>query len=351
MENSIFHRALKRLDKTISGPISLFPDQFIYGNREILIAYAGMDHRSIFKATFEHGWDIRSSKPITKSLGKQYPHFSWSNQRISRTMIQNSGLTAIGSPFIYLVSMLKQSIERAAENQILDLNEIVFFPLHGNEFEFQNTESQIELFKAGYDTNETTVCLYWAEYINPRIIQLYKQAGFKKIVTAGFSGQVENTGLGYSARNLAASPMGGRNLFYLQLISYLVKHQKVIVGGFGSICFYAAYLNKEIEVLKNHNQNTILALNSKFKSWIETYNREQQNFLETNLHTSFANINYSSASFRELASIELGAQCLKSSSDLQNILNGCSTLGASSTSSEETSHAILNFYDTFLSIN
>jgi hypothetical protein len=164
-------RILKRVDRTLSGSVSLFPDQFIYGAREIFCAYCNFDNRIIFRATFEHGWAIESAKPIRKLTGYRYPHFSWSQQRINRSRNQNSSMIPIGAPYIYLVSLLKPAIDKAKTAGLLSQNKIIYFPTHGNEVEFQNSELQIKSFKKRYDPNNTTVCLYWADFINPNLLK------------------------------------------------------------------------------------------------------------------------------------------------------------------------------------
>jgi hypothetical protein len=346
-----FQRVIKRIDRALSGPTSLFPDQFLYGAREIFCAYANLDNKTIFTATFEHGWAIESAKPVSKINGRRYPHFSWCEERVKRSKVQNTSIIPIGAPFIYLVNMLNSSLNKLKEVGIADSNDVIFFPTHSNEVEFQNSKAQIELFKKSYNPKNSTACLYWAEFVNPCILEQYRQAGFKNVVTAGFSGQMEHTGLGYSARELAASSIGGRNLFYLNLLSFLIKHKKVVLGGFGSICFYAAYLEKDIDFLKINSNYEHLAYDNKQYSEIKTYYSEADKFISNYMQVPFFEINFSSVKFRELAGIELGINHFKSPENLQEILNRHSVEQSNSISSEETKIAIINFYKNFLALN
>ena len=346
-----FQRVLKRIDRNLSGPISLFPDQFIYGAREILNTYTNLDSRTIFKATFEHGWDLRTSRTMIKFSGGKYTHFSWCSERILRSEFHNSHMKPIGAPFVYLIHMLNEAITKSEQSGITNSKEIIFFPSHGNEFEFQNTELQINLFKKYYNPSNATVCLYWAEFVNPNVLKQYQKAGFKYIVTAGFSGQIEKTGLGYSARELALSPIGGRNLFYLNLISFLIKHQRIVVGGFGSVCLYAAHLDKEIILLNKSAEDKQLTLTEKHKRSIDTNRIEEQEFISKYMQVPFSEINYSSQKFREFANIELGVQNIMLPNFLKDTLVSCSTLGTNSSAGEETKKAILNYFEIFLAVD
>jgi len=111
--------------------------------------------------------------------------------------------------------LLNPSIDKAKIAGLLSQDKIIFFSTHGNEVEFQNSESQIKSFKKRYDPDNTTICLYWADFINPNLLKQYNRAGFKNIVMTGFSGQMEHTGLGYSARQLAVSPIRGDVIFFI----------------------------------------------------------------------------------------------------------------------------------------
>jgi hypothetical protein len=351
MQLDSIQRILKRLDRNLSGPISMFPDQFLYGAREIINAYTGFDSKTIFKATFEHGWDLNSSKPISKITGGKYPHFSWCIERIQRSGFQNSYMVPIGSPFVYLIKMIEGSINTAVKNKVANSKNILFFPMHGNEFKYQNTSSQIDLFKKHYDPGKTTVCLYWAEFVDPKTTKQYLDAGFSEIITAGFSGQMETTGLGYSSRQLASSQVGGRNFFYLNLISYLIKHQKIVIGGFASICFYAAYLEKEIHLLEGSSSEKVIALSNKYKYSIDTYNTKEREFLSDLMQMPFSKIDLSSTKFRDFAKLELGVQHIKSPAVLREILDSCRMEFGDGLTGEITKKAIKNYSTDFLGVD
>jgi hypothetical protein len=357
MTKHLVQRVIKRIDKSISGPISIFADQFLYGHREILCAYAEFSDETMFTATTEHGWDLKSAPTVRKLPFGSYPHLSWCQQRIDRTNTSDRNIIPLGSPFIYLVKMLQKEIDRFQESHKLQEDSNIFFPAHGSEQEYQNPESQIRIFQESHDARNTTVFLYWADYVNPSVYNKYKKAGFKKILTAGFSGQMESTGLGYSSRSLGVSTNGGRHLFHFNLISALIKNNKIILGGFGSVAFYAAYLEKQIEVLNNYldteHYNFDIGKSIKYKDskfqYTSSYS-DAHNFIAKETSSVPNKIDYSSIEFRSLAKIELGERHMaKNSSELQEILSPYTIQGVAPFSSEEVKKSINSFYTDYLS--
>lgn len=314
-------RVLKRLDRSLSGPIVEFSEQFLYGHREILICYAGLDAKSLIKGSVEHGWALDSGRGIKKLTGGRYLYLSWCKERVARSGVRDSTTIAIGAPFIYAHSMVQNEINLFEMQKSQAKNSILFFPVHGNEFSQQNPESQIKLFKEKYDPTKSSVSLYWVEYINPTIYNLYKSAGFK-ILCSGFSGQMEHTGLGYSARRLAGSPIGGRPSFILNTIAMLVAHKKIVFGGLGSPLFYAAYLEKEIDLLHKYLSTTYLDMDSEHGTTFEAdpVMMRYVKFISESMNCEFEDINYSSAEFRRIANSELGLSDKLSTIELQRLL-------------------------------
>lgn len=310
-------RILKRLDRELSGPIVEFSEQFLYGHREILIDYANLPDNSLIRGSIEHGWALDSGYGIRKLTGGRNIYLSWSSDRVNRSRINSDRTIPLGAPFAYLVERLGPKLQKPPKYP----NRIMYFPLHGNEYSQQNAENQISIFKSRYDPKNATACLYWVEFVNPRIRQLYEAAGFD-VVCAGFSGQMEHTGLGYSARRLAGSPIGGRPSFLVNTAHFLTDYGTLVMGGLGSICFYAAYLRKDFELLDEYYDAEILDMNFEYRIPYKDKPGEARyrNFVEEKLGMKFSDINFSSEDFRILAERELGKQDLKSPSELRLLL-------------------------------
>lgn len=326
---SNIQRVLKRIDRDLSGPIVEFSEQFLYGHREILISYAGLDAKTMITGSIEHGWALDSGRGIKRLRGGRYLYLSWSSARVARSGITDSTTIAIGAPFIYAHSLVSEQIESFKKSETSKGNGVLFFPVHGNEYSQQNPESQIALFKEKYNPNGSTVCLYWVEYINPTIYNLYKAAGFK-IVCAGFSGQMEHTGLGYSARRLAGSPIGGRPNFILQTIAMMTTHEKIVFGGLGTAVFYATYLGKEVDLLHKYLTSTFLDMDSEHGTSFEAHPQEIRyvSFVADYMGCKFSDIDYSSDRFLSLANQELGKENMLSRNELKKLLSQNSVMAA-----------------------
>jgi hypothetical protein len=311
-------RLLKRLDRQLSGPLVEFSEQFLYGHREILIDYAGLPDDALIKGSLEHGWALDSGRGIRRLRGGRNIYLSWSSDRVARSNIESPRTVPIGAPFAYLVEKIgQQKIDKLSSGA----KGVLYFPAHGTEFIQQNVENQIRIFQNQYDSNGATVCLYWGEFINPAIKSAYERVGFK-VICAGFSGQMEHTGLGYSARKLAGSPMGGRPNFLLHTLKFLTSYQTLVMGGLGSICFYAAYIGKEFSILDDYYNSEIFYMNVNHRiPMVEMPNElRYRTFVEEKVGLKFSEINFSSPEFRNLAQSELGKPNLLSPSQLHELL-------------------------------
>ncbi len=316
-------RALKRADRSLSGPIVEFSEQFLYGHREILINFAKLNAKSLIKGSVEHGWALDSGRGIRKFTGGRYLYLSWSQARISRAGITDKTTLAIGAPFIYAHKEVESPLEKFLSKYGSQESRILFFPTHGTEHIQQNPESQIALFREKYDPRDASVCLYWAEFINPAIYNLYKQAGFQ-IFCSGFSGQMEHTGLGYSARKLAGSPIGGRPKFILNTIAILATHSKIVFGGLGTAVFYAGFMRKNIELLPDYLTTTYLNMDSEHATSFEDNLEELRyvKYVADFMGCAFNQIDYNSTKFHSLADLELGLDDMKTQEKLNAILSG-----------------------------
>jgi hypothetical protein len=343
-------RVLKRLDRALSGPIVEFSEQFLYGHREILIDYAGLEANSMIKGSVEHGWALDSGRGIRKFTGGRYLYLSWSRARIARSGVSENTTVAIGAPFIYAFEKVEAQIKEFYKDYPADPLRILFFPVHGNEFSQQNPESQIALFKEKYDPKNVTVSLYWVEYINPVVYNLYKQEGFK-IVCSGFSGQMEHTGLGYSARRLAGSPIGGRPIFILNTIAMLATHSKIVFGGLGTGVFYAGYMRKEIEMLDKYLTTTFLDMDSERGTSFEAHPQEARyvKYVADYMGCNFDKIDYNTEKFHKLADLELGKADMRSSDQLGQILQNFIDDSANPQSLLVYQEAVRNFRSILLS--
>lgn len=72
-------RVLERIDRSLSGPLVEFSEQFLYGHREILISHAQLGNKAMVKGSVEHGWALDSGKGIPKSTGALTHKFNYND--------------------------------------------------------------------------------------------------------------------------------------------------------------------------------------------------------------------------------------------------------------------------------
>lgn len=334
-------RLLKRMDRALSGPIVEFSEQFLYGHREILVSYAGLPDNSLIKGSLEHGWAIQSGRGIRKISGRRYIYLSWSQSRIDWSGVTDHTTIPIGAPFVYAWEKVRNQVElHNPENS----RKILFFPVHGNEYFQQNVESQIALFKGRFDPTNSTVCLYWAEFINPEIYRAYKSHGFG-IVCLGFSGQMEHTGLGYSARRLAGSQMGGRPNFIPRFIALVANYEQIVFGGIGTALIYSSYMNKKVSLLHEYLEENYGDFSF---DQLHKFSENEDEMLHVNYICSFmgedfSRIDFNSPKFREFAKNALGEKEKKTSEELSNLLKDNISFEANPQSTLEYKGTLLNF--------
>ena len=336
-------RVLKKIDRTLSGPLSEFSEQFLYGHREILCSYANLGDKAMIKGSVEHGWAMDSGLGIPRIPFGRYLHLSWSSERVARSQVNHPKTIAIGAPFIYAHEIVKGKINTFKGEEFTGRRKILFFPVHG-EFSQQNASSQINLFKEKYDPKDATACLYWVEFVNPQIYGAYNQAGFQ-VVCAGFSGQMEHTGLGYTARRLAGSPIGGRPIFILRTIALLSQYESLVMGGLGSQCFYAAYMNRNFEILHGYFQTKYLDMDYEQGGDFQNNPVEirYRKYISEFVGEVFEKIDFNGLKFRELANIELGKKDMRSPAELKKLLTPHLVHAANSQSLQVFEDAIDNY--------
>lgn len=241
-------RFLTRLGRELDGPLGHFSEQFRYGHREILIAFARAHPSSAILGSIEHGWSpFGPSVGVPKlNLAGRYLHLAWSSAAMIRSGMKFPiNVIPIGAPFLYLAKLL---YEQGAVENLPIIKKYLFIPPHGAEDEKPVYNQLIEEYSSKFDPKETTVQLYWTEFLDPAVRNVFEQSGFT-VTTAGFCGMTLNEGLGISTRLRAVSTMGGRNLFLLRIIRSLLTHQEIIMGTIGTSTLYAGYLRRRVRIL------------------------------------------------------------------------------------------------------
>jgi hypothetical protein len=133
---------------------------------------------------------------------------------------------------------------------------------------------------------------------------------------------MEHTGLGYSARRLAGSPIGGRPNFILNTIAMFASYENVVFGGVGSGLFYAAFMEKNITLLHEYLSTSYLDMDYEWGNTFKENPDEMRyvKYITDSLQCEFADIDYNSVKFRELANQELGVPSMRSPAELKKLL-------------------------------
>lgn len=307
-------RIIKRIDRSLSGPANNFSEQFMYGHREILIAYSGSRGNMAIKGSIEHGWSpFGPNLGVPKRPGKRFIHLAWSSRNISRFNYKYpSSVIPIGAPFLYLCHLFNKSKFLKSTNT----RKFLFIPTHGTEIELPKINKLINVYSKEYDPLNTTVQLYWTEFLSKEIREAYLSKGFN-VATSGFSGISAVEGLGIAVRERAMSTIGDRHLYLLNLLINLSKHEEIIFGGFGTSTLYAGFLNKKLTLLSNWDNIESVATEMDATISTNNYNHFVKNEIIPNF---FDNNLVALPNFKEFCDCELGLSNMLAKEDLARLI-------------------------------
>lgn len=177
--------------------IDKFSIQFAYGQREILLDYAGIDRLNILKGILQHGvsqMGLTAEWPFTQinraprlNLFHRAPVWVYSEN--TKRHLKSNGIRdveAIGAPWIYLPhsELANRSMSGNSNHP-----RYLVFPAHFNQdnevdFTLEEVRSKILFWRNISGGNDLTICLYWTEYLSPVWQQVCQEEGVK-VVTAG----------------------------------------------------------------------------------------------------------------------------------------------------------------------
>jgi len=174
-----------------------FSIQFAYGQREILLDYAGIDRPNILTGILQHGVSqagLSADWPFTQS--NRAPRLNvfhrapvWVYSENTKKHLQINGIKnveAIGAPWIYLNH---KELIGDTESYRGDQTSYLVFPAHYNQdskvdFTAEEVRSKIAYWRNLSGDSALTICLYWSEYLSSVWQQVCREEGVK-LVTAG----------------------------------------------------------------------------------------------------------------------------------------------------------------------
>jgi hypothetical protein len=211
--------------------IEKFRVQFAYGQREILLDYAGLDRSTLLMGILQHGFSYQDDDAdcITPRLRnfRRSPLWVYSAKR--EDSLRGKGyknVKAIGAPWLYLPpASISPSIQAKGDA-------IVVFPIHTSlSVNVSPSDSDIRrkicYWKSVAAGRPLTICLYWSDYLEWSWRRIAYEEG------------VEITVVGVGELNPVWSPHSTRIDFLRNLRSLLCGYSHAIFETFTSGMFYA----------------------------------------------------------------------------------------------------------------
>lgn len=291
--------------RVLTPNLDYFSEQFMYGNREILLSYIHQESpefpaNSYLKAGVAHGWapDEQLWKLWRRNLARA-PRYVW-NDKNELAHIRNSGSVAIGSTWLYLLKLLGAGPGMRVLNKSSNVSRPNLLMLTHN---ILTTDKRID-FQAAYFKDicipeETTVCLYWLDFCNPTIYSAYRELGFE-VVCAGYP----------STFDLNYQSYKGRPQFLMNVMRIMSRHNKLITDECTTSTFYAASLGLEIQI------DTDLVASEFQSDWKKIYQGDGSNYFNSGdewlarYFPSLRNHSYDKRELNLFAWSELGHQFL-----------------------------------------
>jgi hypothetical protein len=302
---------LQLADKSLL--MQMYPEQFAYGHREILLDECGLDYSTQLIGNLQHGfWDIdnfdfRSPRYLYGRNTK-----TWVFSRDLEDKARRSGLKgvyAIGAPWLYL----KRRKELEGTYGDLTKKRILVMPGHSQtNFYDRSTLSltikRAQLFREVIGSSDATVCLHPIDFLNTDTRNSFADQGFHV------------TCLGISNSIPPWSPAANRIKFLDNLYGLMSTHSHFVTDDVGTSLFYALNVGLDVAVYPEirHLLDTT-AINSgeidnqEYLTWSEKY--LEQNFSE--IVDRFG----ATEQLRDFADSCLGLDCIKEKDELIEILD------------------------------
>lgn len=218
-------------------------EQFAYGHREVLLASNKLDPSGLFLASIPHGWgpDVpgRPYPKVFKRSLSEYPILAWSSRTSADLKARGYKFPIpTGSPWAHLLSSLGlNSIKESSSSKATDSNSSLYFPSHSIPGGEHYHNFNLKRVLSDISPTNLTVCLFWLDFINPRVRNYYSQFNCE-LVCVGYKG---STGF-----DIPWAPVGGREMFLPNLLELMERHDTIILETVSTPFWYATSLKKNI---------------------------------------------------------------------------------------------------------
>ncbi|KIG17040.1 hypothetical protein DB30_03637 [Enhygromyxa salina] len=152
----------------------MFEENRHYGHAHLLLSYCGLSPRTQIPVRLQHGWQPGvGMRP--QDMAQPGPKIVWSSRNLARAREAGyRGAVAIGAPWLYM--------PRAPDPGPDHPRSVLIVPFHGWEKQAlagtmdDYAQALVRLEAAGF--GPITVCLYWFEYEQPALREVFERHGF-----------------------------------------------------------------------------------------------------------------------------------------------------------------------------
>jgi hypothetical protein len=152
----------------------MFAENRFYGHAELLLSYCGLASRTRIPVRLQHGWQPGlGMRP--QDMAQPGPKIVWSSRNLARAGEAGyEGAIAIGAPWLYMPATLDPGPDAPRS--------VLVVPFHG--WEKQRLVGSMDAYARELAQLEArgfgpiTVCLYWFEYDQPALREVFERQGF-----------------------------------------------------------------------------------------------------------------------------------------------------------------------------
>jgi len=227
-----------------------FREQFRFGHREILLDYLEKTYDNLIVGFLQHGamptsnpgeWTIRRTP---NSLRSYFPSFVWSATAAEQALKKGySHVVAIGSPWLYLLELngfLKPFSQAPVASNLIE-RDLLIVPHHGSgHYRYLETYDQsVRNLRESVSDREASVLLYYTEFCDPRIREIWEKFNFK----------VLSNGMAWGPENRTVwSYNGGRPQFLNNTLQTILKFDEVICMAPTTFSIYSTSLGRKTSI-------------------------------------------------------------------------------------------------------
>ena len=311
--------------------LRLYDEQFMYGQREVLLKYISAPTSQIFLAKIPH-----SGHTLNRNFGGIQPEWDYKGKALFQA-VWNTGVQldakargiqkvhAVGAPFIYHLlnegyqldqiefnfreSVREWSWPHNAKDQLstLEGRSILFMPLHSWEGEvFEPKMIESDFFEHLFKFQDFGISLGYLDYLNPITRSSYER----------YTRNIHCAGLARS--EISNTRGGGRHIFYKSLQRIIQSYDVVIGEEFTTGLLYASALGKKVGIL---DRNLSIHSNSRYykQKQIELGIRERLDILREDYGWLSGDQKTESQRISNLI-FEFGLSSIKSSNELDALI-------------------------------